>query len=51
MGVVLGGILNITAIIGGGLLGSRGIKVDILDVVVGIVLVYEHYEECCRSRP
>jgi len=52
MDVILGGVLNVTAIMGGDLLGSQGTEVDIsLDIVVCIALVCEHLEECRASRP
>jgi len=52
MDVVLGGVLDVTAIMGGDLLGGQGTEVDIsLDVVVGTPLVREHLEECRASRP
>ena len=50
MDVVLGRVLNVTAIMNGDLLGSQGTVVDItLDVVVGIALVCDHLEECCTT--
>ena len=46
MDIVLGGVLNVTAIMNGDLLGSQGTVVDItLDVVVGIALICDHLEE------
>jgi len=51
MNVVLGGVLDVTAIVIGDLLGGQGTVVDItLDVVVGIALVCDHFEERCASR-
>lgn len=51
MNVVLGGVLNVTAILSGDLLWGQRIVVDFaLDIVVGITLVREHLEESRTSR-
>jgi hypothetical protein len=51
MDVVVGGALNVTAIMSNDFLWSRRVILNItLDVVVGITLVCEQIEGCCASR-
>lgn len=51
MNIVLGGVLDVTTVMSGDFVGSQRIVMDITpDVVVGVALVCEHFEECRASR-